>query len=131
MGKSLIIKVCLKEKTPFLIKFFDKTIPSTVIYEDDTVLAFKDINPQAPFHCLVIPKERDGLTRLIRAEEKNEKVLGHMMVVVAKIARENNLEAGYRIVVNDGPQGCQEVLHLHIHIFGGSQCTWPPGTTKA
>merc|ERR1711957_866950 len=130
MGKHFFNKMAEGDPTIF-DKILSKEIPATVVYEDDKVLAFKDINPQAPFHCLVIPKERNGLTRLIRAEEKNAEVLGHMMVVVAKIARENNLEAGYRIVVNDGPQGCQEVLHLHIHIFGGSQCTWPPGTTKA
>jgi diadenosine tetraphosphate (Ap4A) HIT family hydrolase len=111
-------------------KILSKEIPATVVYEDDLVLAFKDINPQAPFHCLVIPKNRDGLTRLARAEDRHAAILGHMMVCVAKIAKDNNLEPGYRLVVNDGPMGCQEVLHLHLHILGGSQATWPPGTTK-
>lgn len=90
-------------------KILAKEIPAQIVYEDDQVLAFKDINPQAPFHCLVIPKKRDGLTRLIRANESHKAILGHMMWAVAHIAQENNLEPGYRMVVNDGPQGCKTI----------------------
>ena len=92
-------------------KIISKQIPATIVYEDEKVLAFKDIAPQAPFHAVLIPKHRDGLTRLIRvaaahqAEEKHQEVLGHLLVTAAKIARENNLEPGYRLVVNDGEHG--------------------------
>jgi len=92
-------------------KILSKEIPSTSVFEDDHVYAFKDINPQAPFHCLVIPKERQGLTRLIRAEDKHIDILGRLMLAAANIARDNNLEPGWRLVVNDGPQGCMEVHH--------------------
>ena len=92
-------------------KIIAKQIPANIVYEDEKVLAFKDIAPQAPFHAVLIPKNRDGLTRLIRvalahqAEEKNQEILGYLLVTAAKIARDNNLEPGYRLVVNDGEHG--------------------------
>ena len=66
----------------------------------------------------------------MKAEVKHADILGHMLITVAKIAQQNDLKAGYRVVINDGPMGCQEVEHLHMHILGGSQCDWPPGTHK-
>lgn len=110
-------------------KIINKTIPASIVYEDDLCLAFKDINPVAPFHVLLIPKVRDNLSRLSNAEEKNEKILGHLMIKAGEIAKANGLgENGFRLVVNDGPHAGQTVHHLHIHIIGGQQMFWPPGT---
>ncbi|KAJ6806023.1 14 kDa zinc-binding protein-like [Iris pallida] len=108
-------------------KIIKKEIPSTVVYEDDKALAFRDINPQAPTHILVIPKIRDGLTGLSEAEERHIEILGYLIYVAKLVAKQEGLEDGYRIVINDGPNGCQSVYHLHIHIIGGRQMNWPPG----
>lgn len=81
-------------------------------------------------HIVIIPKQRDGLTGIAAAEEKHAAVLGHMMVAAASIAKQEGLEEGYRLVVNQGKHGCQSVDHLHIHLIGGQQLTWPPGTGK-
>mmetsp|Transcript_104414 Transcript_104414/g.185675 ORF Transcript_104414/g.185675 Transcript_104414/m.185675 type:complete len:134 (+) Transcript_104414:29-430(+) len=107
-------------------KIIAKEIPSDVVFEDEHCLAFKDINPQAPVHILVIPKVRDGLTGISKATTGNKAVLGHMMVEAGRIGRENCPD-GFRLVVNDGKDGCQTVYHLHIHILGGRGMTWPPG----
>ncbi|KAL4478965.1 hypothetical protein ABPG72_019402 [Tetrahymena utriculariae] len=110
-------------------KIVSKQIPANIVYEDDLCLAFKDINPQAPIHFVLIPKNRDGLTQLSKAEDRHKNLLGHLMVAVSKIAaQEPLLKDGFRIVVNDGLHGGQSVYHIHIHIFGGTQLTWPPGT---
>ncbi|GMH32561.1 hypothetical protein BSKO_00395 [Bryopsis sp. KO-2023] len=108
-------------------KIISKEIPADVIYEDDKCLAFNDISPQAPVHFLVIPKHRDGLTRISYAEERHKDVMGHMMFVAQDIAKKRGLEEGFRIVINDGPAGCQSVYHLHLHILGGRKLSWPPG----
>lgn len=108
-------------------KIVSKEIPAQVIYEDDTALAFRDINPQAPVHFLVIPKVRDGLTQLSNAEERHEPLLGHLMFVAQKVAKQEGLAEGFRVVINDGPQGCQSVYHVHLHVMGGKQLSWPPG----
>ena len=116
---------------PAEITLFDKIvakeIPATVIYEDDLCLAFRDIAPVAQTHFLVIPKNRDGLSQLINAEERHTQLLGHMMVICAKVAKQEGLEEGYRVVINDGKNGCQTVYHLHLHVIGGQQLSWPPG----
>ena len=105
-----------------------KEIPADIIYEDDKCLAFRDIAPVAAKHFLVIPKNRDGLTGISKAEERHEALLGHLMVTVAKVAAQEGLAAnGYRTVINDGREGCQSVYHLHIHVIGGQQLSWPPG----
>lgn len=108
-------------------KILSKEIPADVVYEDDTALAFRDISPQAPVHLLVIPKLRDGLTGLSRAEPRHEAVLGHLMRVCALVASQEGLGDGFRVVVNDGPAGAQSVYHLHLHVLGGRQMGWPPG----
>lgn len=108
-------------------KIIAKEIPADIIYEDDKCLAFNDVNPQAPTHFLVIPKDRDGLTRLSCAEDRHKEVLGHMMVVAQSLAKKQGLGDGFRLVVNDGPAGCQSVYHLHMHVLGGRKLTWPPG----
>jgi histidine triad (HIT) family protein len=76
---------------------------------------------------LVIPKARDGLTRLCKAEPRHEALLGHLLYVASSVAKKEGLEPGYRVIINDGPQGCQSVYHLHLHIMGGRQLRWPPG----
>jgi diadenosine tetraphosphate (Ap4A) HIT family hydrolase/glutathione S-transferase len=112
---------------------FDKiiagNIPAEKVMEDDHVLAFKDINPAAPAHVLVIPKDRNALTRFTKATAEHTEILGKLMVAAAAIARDKSLGFGdgARIVVNDGPDGGQEVMHLHVHVLGGRHMTWPPG----
>ena len=112
---------------------FDKIlageIPATIVKEDDKILAFKDINPAAPAHVLVIPKERDGLTRIRKATNEHIEILGRLMVAAGEIAKDESLGFGdgARIVINDGKEGGQEVFHLHVHVLGGRAFTWPPG----
>jgi len=97
------------------------------VYEDELALAFRDIAPQAPVHVLVIPKDRDGLSRLCKAEERHKEILGHLMYVAQEVAKSEGLEEeGFRLVVNDGSSGGQTVWHLHLHILGGKRMGWPP-----
>ena len=109
---------------------FDKLvsgeIPSDKVYEDDSVLAFRDIAPQGPVHICLIPKKRDGLTQLCKAREDQKAMLGHLMYVAGQIGAKE-CPKGFRIVVNDGADGAQSVYHLHLHIIGGRQMNWPPG----
>ncbi len=101
-------------------------IPTDFLYEDDLVVAFRDIQPEAPTHILVIP--RKGIVNLAEADDADAAVLGHMLRVCAKIAvKEGIAENGYRVVTNVGKEGGQSVFHLHMHILGGRQMTWPPG----
>jgi len=104
---------------------FDKIIadeiPATVVKEDDHVLAFKDINPLAPAHILVIPKDRNGLTSLRKSTAEHTDILGKLLVAAGEIAKDESLGFGdgARIVINDGSDGGQEVMHLHVHVLGG------------
>ncbi|XP_050034381.1 adenosine 5'-monophosphoramidase HINT1 [Dermacentor andersoni] len=100
-------------------------IPTDFIYEDDKCVAFHDINPQAPVHFLVIPKK--AISQLSKATEEDKDILGHILYVAQRVAKEQKLDKGFRIVINDGPQGCQSVYHVHIHVLGGRQLGWPPG----
>ncbi|GKV46095.1 hypothetical protein SLEP1_g53108 [Rubroshorea leprosula] len=108
-------------------KIIKKEIPANVVYEDDKVLAFRNIAPQAPTHILIIPKVRDGLTGLSKAEERHFEILGHLRYTAKLVAKQEELEDGFRVVINDGPQGCQSVYHIHVHLLGGRQMNWPPG----
>ncbi|RYR48514.1 hypothetical protein Ahy_A07g034535 isoform A [Arachis hypogaea] len=171
-------------------KIINKEIPSNVVYEDDKVFAFRDINPQAPTHILIIPKVKDGLTGLskvfilslsintsqshytnfhsgtdrtneyaqwnyffprphwctssqagnsslpgtltnaliaIMAEERHFEILGRLLYTAKLIAKQEGLDDGFRVVINDGPKGCQSVYHIHVHLLGGRQMNWPPG----
>eukprot|EP00604_Paraphysomonas_vestita_P000954 CAMPEP_0174818208 /NCGR_PEP_ID=MMETSP1107-20130205/839_1 /TAXON_ID=36770 /ORGANISM="Paraphysomonas vestita, Strain GFlagA" /LENGTH=138 /DNA_ID=CAMNT_0016029737 /DNA_START=81 /DNA_END=497 /DNA_ORIENTATION=- len=117
---------------PYAPTFFDKIvskeIPAQIIYEDDLSLAFRDINPQGPVHFLVIPKNKDGLNRLSSAREDHKSLLGHLLYTAQHVAAAEGLkEDGFRIVINDGKNGAQSVYHLHLHVIGGRQLTWPPG----
>ena len=107
-------------------KLLSGAIPSDKVYEDDQVYAFRDVNPQAPVHMLVIPKVRDGLTQLSKARTDQKALLGHLMYVAGQLGQQE-CPNGFRLVVNDGVQGSQSVYHLHIHILGGRQMGWPPG----
>ncbi|KAK9196896.1 hypothetical protein WN943_005029 [Citrus x changshan-huyou] len=108
-------------------KIINKEIPSKVVYEDDKVLAFRDIEPQAPTHILIIPKVKDGLTGLSKAEERHCEILGRLLYTAKLVAKQEGLEDGFRIVINDGPNGGQSVFHIHVHLLGGRQMNWPPG----
>lgn len=118
---------CAAQSTIF-DKIISREIPAEIVYEDSKILAFRDIMPQAPVHILIIPKQKDGLSGLSQATPKNAEILGHMMVKCASIAGQLGLQDGFRIVINDGKQGCQSVDHIHIHLLGGAQLTWPPGS---
>ncbi|XP_022748743.1 14 kDa zinc-binding protein isoform X2 [Durio zibethinus] len=108
-------------------KIIAKEIPSTIVYEDDKVLAFKDIDPQAPVHVLVIPKFRDGLTQLGEAEPRHGEILGQLLYAARIVAQKEGILDGFRVVINNGPTACQSVYHLHLHVLGGRQMKWPPG----
>ena len=121
----------LRDEDPETIfdKIIAKEIPASVVYEDRAVLAFKDINPAAPAHVLVIPKERNGLSRLRKASPDHVEILGKLLVAAGEISKDESLgfKDGARIIINDGPDGGQEVPHLHVHVLGGRSLTWPPG----
>ncbi|XP_078433502.1 14 kDa zinc-binding protein-like [Wolffia australiana] len=108
-------------------KIISKEIPSTIVYEDDKVLAFRDINPQAPVHVLVIPKRRDGLTELGKAEPRHEEILGQLVYAAKVVAEKEGISEGFRVVINSGASASQSVYHLHLHVLGGRQMKWPPG----
>lgn len=113
------------EKTLFQ-RIADKELPATLVYEDDQVVAFKDIDPQAPTHLLIVP--RKPIPRIAEAEPNDHKVLGHLLLKAADLARQVGLDkTGYRLVINNGPHGGEAVPHLHVHILGGRQMKWPPG----
>ena len=102
-----------------------KEVPADIVYEDEQVLAFKDINAQAPVHLLLIPK--DPLAKLADATEAHIEILGRLMLVAAKIARDQGVGDAFRVVVNNGTGAGQSVFHLHLHILGGRNFSWPPG----
>ncbi|XP_010260601.1 PREDICTED: 14 kDa zinc-binding protein [Nelumbo nucifera] len=108
-------------------KIIAKEIPSSIVYEDEKVLAFRDINPQAPVHVLVIPKFRNGLTQLSKAEPKHTEILGHLLHAAKVVAEKEGIMDRFRVVINNGPGACQSVYHLHLHVLGGRQMKWPPG----
>ncbi len=100
-------------------------IPTTRLYENDHILAFPDLNPQAPTHILIIPK--DHLNSLAEATSTHTEVFGHLLSAVTEVARQQHLDGGYRTVINTGPDGGQTVGHLHLHLLGGRAMHWPPG----
>jgi histidine triad (HIT) family protein len=106
-------------------RIIDREIPADVVYEDELCLAFRDVNPQAPVHLLIIPKQPvEGLDQAAKPEQS---LLGHLLLIVGEIARTQNLERGYRVVTNCGEWGGQSVRHLHFHLLGGRAMNWPPG----
>jgi histidine triad (HIT) family protein len=107
-------------------KIIDREIPANIVYEDDIALAFHDVQPQAPFHVLVIPKK--PIVNIATATQEDKAILGHLMLVCAEIAKNEGIaEQGYRLVTNINSWGGQSVYHLHIHLLGKRQMQWPPG----
>ncbi|PZV18694.1 MAG: histidine triad nucleotide-binding protein [Leptolyngbya sp.] len=106
-------------------KIIRKEIPADIVYEDNLAIAFRDVNPQAPIHILVIPKE--AIAMLSDAEAKDHALMGHLLLTVKRVAAQEGLTNGYRVVINNGDDGGQTVHHLHLHILGGRQMAWPPG----
>jgi histidine triad (HIT) family protein len=104
-------------------KIVRREIPADIVYEDERALAFRDIHPQAPVHVLIIPKQ--PIARASDLEPQHEALAGHLLVVAAEVARREKLARGYRLIINCGPEGCQSVYHLHVHLLGGKQLGWP------
>ncbi len=106
-------------------KIIRKEIPADIVYEDELAIAFNDINPQAPVHILVIPKQ--PIAKLSDAEPHDHRLMGHLLLTAKRVADQAGLTNGYRVVINTGPDGGQTVYHLHLHILGGRHMHWPPG----
>lgn len=114
----------MADKTIFK-RIIDREIPAEIVYEDDLCLAFRDVAPKAPVHVLLIPKQEIPAVDDLAAED--QALAGHLLLVAAKLARQLELNSGYRLVVNCGPDAGQAVNHLHIHLLGGRPLGWPPG----
>ncbi|QMT58897.1 histidine triad nucleotide-binding protein [Legionella sp. PC997] len=107
-------------------KIAQGAIPASVVFEDDEIMAFHDLNPQAPKHLLIIPKQH--IATLNDASDENQALLGKMILGAKKIAQTEGIsDAGYRLVLNINPDGGQTVFHIHLHLLGGRRMTWPPG----
>ena len=100
-------------------------IPAKIAFQDDHAFVIHDINPQAPVHVLVIPKK--PVPRLDETSEDDRDLLGHLLLVARKMAAELKLDKGYRVIINNGPDGGESVPHMHVHVLGGRPMTWPPG----
>ena len=111
--------------TTIFQKIIDKEIPADIIYEDEKSLVFKDINPVAPTHILIIPKKQ--IEKISDAEETDQDLLGHLLIVAGKVARQLGVENAFRLVVNNGAGAQQTVFHLHIHLIAEREFSWPPG----
>lgn len=115
----------MSEKTLFQ-KIADREIPADIVYEDELCLCFRDINPQAPVHLLIVPKK--PIIRIAEASPEDQAVLGHLLLTAQHVAKQEGFDqAGFRTVINNGPNGGEEVPHLHLHILAGRKLTWPPG----
>ena len=106
-------------------KIIDKEIPADIIYEDEKSLVFKDINPVAPTHILIIPKKQ--IEKISDAEQTDQDLLGHLLIVAGKVARQLGVENAFRLVINNGAGAQQTVFHLHIHLIAEREFSWPPG----
>ncbi|HEC83791.1 MAG: histidine triad nucleotide-binding protein [Candidatus Parabeggiatoa sp. nov. 2] len=114
----------MSEETIFS-KIIRREIPAEIVYEDDKCLAFKDVNPQAPVHILVIPKK--PIVKLTEATEDDAQLLGHLMLTARQIAADQGYADDFRVVINNGVEAGQTVFHLHIHLLAGRLFHWPPG----
>ena len=106
-------------------RIIDREIPAAIIYEDDHCIAFRDINPQAPTHVLIVP--RKPIASLDDVADDEAALAGHLLLVARKLAADEGLTDGYRVVINCGRDGGQSVDHLHVHLLGGRKLKWPPG----
>jgi len=116
----------MSESACIFCRIVRKDLPATLLYEDDAVLAFKDVAPKAPVHVLIIPKHQfDGLQAV---QQEDGALMGRLFSCLIRLAEETGVaRSGYRAVINSGPNGGQTVSHLHLHLLGGRQMTWPPG----
>jgi histidine triad (HIT) family protein len=107
-------------------RIINREIPAAIVYEDDECIAFRDIDPKAPVHILLVPKKE--IPSLADVTEQDKSLLGQLLIKASEIARDHGVsDSGYRIVINTNKEGGQEVYHIHLHIFGGRQMNWPPG----
>lgn len=106
-------------------KIIQREIPADIVYEDELCMAFKDVNPQAPIHILLIPKK--PIDRLSNAQDEDQDILGYLMLQAPKIAEQQGIGGKFRLIVNNGTEAGQTVFHLHLHILGGRGLGWPPG----
>ena len=106
-------------------KIIRREIPADIVYEDESCLAFRDLNPQAPTHVLLVPKKE--IARLADAQPEDRALLGHLLLAAGRIARELGIEDAFRVVVNNGAGAGQSVFHMHLHILAGRPMRWPPG----
>jgi len=107
-------------------KIIAREIPAEIVYQDDLVVAFRDVNPKAPVHVLIVP--RKPILRIAEATAEDLQLLGRLLLKAAEVAAKLGLkQSGYRLVINNGPDGGESVPHLHCHILGGRQMAWPPG----
>jgi histidine triad (HIT) family protein len=106
-------------------KIISRQIPADIVFEDDRVVAFRDIHPQAPVHILIVP--RIAVSSVDTLKPEHESIVGHMVLVARDIAANENLSQGYRLVLNCGRHGLQSVDHIHLHLLGGRMMQWPPG----
>ncbi|HZL44398.1 MAG TPA: histidine triad nucleotide-binding protein [Verrucomicrobiae bacterium] len=114
MNKTLFEKIIARE------------VPATIVYEDDKVIAFRDVKPQGPTHVLIVPKK--PIPRIAEAKAEDQQVLGHLLLKAGEVARQLGLaQTGFRLVFNNGPDAGEAVPHLHCHIIGGRKLGWPPG----
>ena len=111
--------------TTIFSKIIAGEIPADILYDDDVCLAFRDINPRAPIHFLVIPKKE--IVSLADLSDEDEAIVGRCVLVASKVAKDEGLIGGYRLVANTREDGGQEVMHLHFHVLGGRKLDWPPG----
>ena len=106
-------------------KIINKEIPAEIVYEDEQCLAFKDVNPQAPIHILIIPKQ--SIAKIADAKNDDQSILGHLLLKAGEIADQLGVKDAFRLVVNNGENAGQTVFHLHIHLLAGREFSWPPG----
>jgi len=106
-------------------KVVRREIPADIVYEDEVCLAFRDINPQAPTHVLIVPKKE--IAKLSDAGARDESLLGHLMLAAGRVARDLGVGDAFRLVVNNGAEAGQSVFHLHLHLLAGRKFRWPPG----
>lgn len=106
-------------------KIINKEIPADIVFEDEYALGFRDINPQAPMHVLLIPKK--PIDRLGNAQQEDQALLGHLMLKAAEIAKQEGYADAFRVALNNGADAGQTVFHMHLHILGGRDFAWPPG----
>ena len=106
-------------------KIINKEIPADIVYEDDLCLAFRDINPQAPIHILIIPKKQ--MATLHDAGSEDQELMGHLMLAADKVAEMEGVADAYRLVLNNGAGAGQEIFHMHFHLLAGRPFSWPPG----